>query len=75
MSRNPDLDRLDTLATMIRDGDTAALRQFDSLSTSERRYVALAADRHDLLGDSIVGALDRIGEQWAAELVQRHRFA
>lgn len=69
------LDYLDRIAMDFRAGkEKHAQRMFGPLSTGERCYVALAANRPDLLGkDSIAYAVDRIGEEWARELIQRHK--
>jgi hypothetical protein len=50
-------------------------RGYGKLSTSEAMYVALAANRVDLLGgETVVGALDRIGEDWTRALIARWRY-
>jgi hypothetical protein len=45
------------------------------LSTSERIYVALAANRVDLLerGDTIAYAMHRLGPEWREQLMERWR--
>lgn len=46
------------------------------LSTGERLYVALAANRLDLMPDyTIAQALARLGEDDVAELIKRWRYA
>lgn len=66
---NPHLDRLNRLAEQVARGRDAG---FGVLSTGEALYVALAANRADLLGrETIAGALDRIGPDWTAALVRR----
>jgi len=47
----------------------------DVLSSSERIYVALAANRPDLLpkGDTIAYSIWRLGPDWVNELAERHR--
>ncbi|WP_043615091.1 hypothetical protein [Chromobacterium violaceum] len=67
------LDYLDQIAA-------DAQNQIDSrvgpLSTGERLYVALAANRLDLMpGYSIPQALGRLGEDDVAELVARWQYA
>lgn len=72
----PQIDRLDSIAAVFQAGEDERGRQmFDVLSTGERCYVALAANRPDLLGsdDSIAYAIDRIGDVWVRELIARHR--
>ena len=57
------LDRLDAIADRLRDGDEGG---FGPLSTGERLYVALAANRADLMEAcdyTVVGALGRIGTE------------
>jgi hypothetical protein len=69
------IDRLNQLALAVARGDDS---HFWSLSTGERAYVALAANRADLLredGNTIAEALARIGDPWAAALVSCWRFA
>ena len=64
-------DRLDEIANQVRTGDMA---HFGVLSTGERIYVLLVADRADLLkseGD-IVYCLGRLGRTWRDELLKRH---
>jgi hypothetical protein len=70
------LDYLDQIALQFRSGnDGRGQQMFGVLSTGERCYVALAANRPDLLNtdDSIAYAIDRIGEDWVRELIARHR--
>lgn len=67
------LDYLDQLALRAAKGDLEAVR---GLSKGERVYVALAANSAVLLaqgGDTIAEALDRIGPEWTAALVERWR--
>lgn len=73
--QNKQLDYLDHIAMKFRTGNEEQGQQmFGPLSTGERLYVALAANRCDLLGrDSIAYAIGRIGEDWVEELVARHR--
>lgn len=48
---------------------------FYALSTGEGIYVALAANRADLLGnDSLVDALKQLGTQWLEVLILRHQY-
>lgn len=68
------LDRLDALAYRLRDGGEDG---FWPLSTGERLYVALAANRADLLEAcdySIASALGRIGAEWIVALIQRWEY-
>lgn len=66
------LERLDALAASLR--GSRARREADVLSTGERIYVALAADRVDLISDfTIVEALDRLGPNELVELIKRWR--
>lgn len=70
------LDYLDQIALQFQSGNEEHGQQmFGVLSTGERCYVALAANRPDLLskGDSIAYAINRIGEDWVRELIARHR--
>lgn len=67
------LDRLDSIAREARN-------QIDDrtgvLSTGERLYVALAANRLDLMPDyTIAQALARLGEDDVAQLIKRWRYA
>ncbi len=69
-------DYLDGIAKQVAGGRLAAFRP---LSTGERLYVALAANRADLLstdGYTIVQAWNRVDEDWARELMSRwaHRI-
>lgn len=69
------LDHLDTLAARL--VGTTDASGWGPLSTGERLYVALAADRADLLsrdGYTMVQALARIGPDWSSELVQRWQY-
>lgn len=72
---NSQLDYLDDIAREAfgKRGTPAA---FDSLSTGQQLYVALAANRADLLkrvGYTIAQALARLDDDWTAELVRRWR--
>lgn len=69
------LDYLDQIAADFQSGNVGhAQRMFGPLSTGERCYVALAANRPDLLGeDSIAYAINRIGDAWLDELIKRHK--
>lgn len=65
-----DYDRLDAIAAQAAQGDDNAV---GVLSTGERLYVALAANRCDLLGgDSIAYAISRLDTKDLRELVERH---
>jgi hypothetical protein len=67
-----DYDRLDAIAAQTAQGDDDAV---GVLSTGERLYVALAANRCDLLGnDSIAYAISRMEDEDLRELVERHRY-
>lgn len=71
---NQQLDKLDRIVHLVLGGDDEAAA---GLSTSERLYVALAANRIDLLiADcyGIPGALGRIGPEWIGELVARWEY-
>jgi len=71
MSSNT-FDRLDAIATRVRQGD---LEAFGPLSTGEAIYVALAANRSDLLPrEQIAPALARLGPEWLQELIARWRY-
>ena len=68
------LDRLDALTDRLRDGGEDG---FWPLSTGERLYVALAANRVDLLEAcdyTVAGALGRIGAEWGVALVKRWEY-
>lgn len=69
------LDRLDKIASVFaagKESDGRAL--FGVLSSGESCYVALAANRPDLLpNDSIAYMVDRIGADWLRELIVRHK--
>ncbi len=69
------LDRLDQIAMVFQSGkEEHGQQMFSVLSTGERCYVALAANRPDLLGnDSIAYAIDRIGADWVKGFIVRHR--
>lgn len=67
-----DYDRLDEIAADASGGDD---RRVGVLSSGERLYVALAANRCDLLGgDSIAYALSRLDANDLRELVTRHQY-
>lgn len=71
------IDRLDNLVRNIRSGDPRAIEATGPLSTGERLYVALAANRCDLLRDdgyTIAQALARLDEPWVAALIQRWQY-
>jgi hypothetical protein len=68
------LDYLDQLAQRARNGDHSG---FWVLSSGERVYVALAADRPDLLredGYTLVQAWARLEPGWTKELMTRWRY-
>lgn len=70
-----ELDRLDDIAERLRHGGD---RGFWVLSSGERAYVSLAANRADLLkmdGHTIVSAWARVGQEWQTELSSRWRYA
>jgi hypothetical protein len=72
MTSSATFDHLDTVVVQVRKGD---LEAFGPLSVGESIYVALAASRPDLLPRrSIVGALDRLGEEWMRELIARWTY-
>ena len=76
MKPNSDqLDHLDQIAATFGSGNEETARQlFGPLSTGERCYVALAANRPDLLPmDSIAYMVERIGADWLRELINRHK--
>ena len=66
----PNFDYLDRLAEL-----PDLEEKIGVLSSGERMYVALAANRPDLLakGDTIAYAIWRLGPQWVNELAERHR--
>ena len=71
MSYNAALNRLDHCAGAMRLGEEDG---YWVLSTGERLYVALAANRADLLEAdcfTIPQALQRIGLEWASALAER----
>ena len=73
-SMNSQLDYLDQVAKQIARGEFHA---YGPLSSGERVYAALAANRSDLLqedGYTIAQALDCLGEEWLVELLQRWRY-
>ena len=64
-------DYLDSVAADIKAGNESP---FGVLSTGERIYVALAANRLDLVPDyTVAQALARLGEAHTLELVDRWR--
>lgn len=68
------LDYLDFHAPRLASGDEGVLA---TLSTGERIYLCLAANRVDLLqreGCTVVQALGRLGPEWLHELVLRHHY-
>jgi hypothetical protein len=68
------LDQLDQIAQGLRDGRDVG---FWVLSSGERVYVALAADRPDLLkedGYTLVQAWARLDWGWGDELTRRWRY-
>jgi hypothetical protein len=67
-------ERLDTIAIAVARGDVTGV---GVLSTGEKVYVALAANDLALLESwnyTIVEAIDRLGTQWTAALVQRWKY-
>lgn len=67
------LNYLDEIATEARN---QVDQRVGVLSTGERLYVALAANRLDLMTDyTIAQALARLGENDVAELISRWRYA
>lgn len=69
------IDRLDQCAQALKDG-TRPASDFSDMSTGEQLYIALAASNFALLentGYTIAAALDRLGEDWSRELIQRWR--
>lgn len=65
---------LDRVAQRVADGEN---ERFHALSTSERIYVALAANRPDLIssdGSTLVQAIARLEPTWLEELLLRHRY-
>lgn len=69
------IDYLDRIAADFLIGnEDHAQRMFGPLSAGERCYVALAANRADLLGDdSIAYAIGRLDSAWLDELITRHK--
>ena len=69
------LGRLDKIASVFAAGKEDEGRTlFGVLSSGESCYVALAANRTDLLPhDSIAYMVDRIGADWLRELIVRHK--
>lgn len=67
------LDHLDSIAAEARN---YVEDRIGVLSTGERLYVALAANRPDLIADyTIAQALARLGEDDTAALIERWRYA
>lgn len=68
------LDRLDEIAREAWDGDYSRV---GVLSSGERLYVALASGRMRELapGDSIAYAVDRVGPEWMAHMLEVFRSA
>lgn len=70
-----ELIKLDAIAEQLRGGGDE--ERFWGLSTSSQLYVALAANRADLLEAcdyTVAGALGRIGEDWTSALVRRWEY-
>lgn len=68
------LDSLDEIARLVAIDDFS---RYDALDTADRLYVALAANRPDLVqadGYTIALALQRLGEARAGKLVSRWYF-
>ncbi|MDR0770582.1 MAG: hypothetical protein LBE75_05230 [Burkholderiales bacterium] len=68
------IDRLDALVPDVAKNKSTV----GYLSTGEKLYVYLAANRIDLLeteGYTIAEALVRIGDSWVIELLSRWRYA
>lgn len=68
------LDTLDGVAIRVAKDD---LTTFGVLSTGERLYVALAANRADLLdqlGYTVAEAIARLGQDWTNELIARWQY-
>lgn len=77
------LDRLDCIAARLFQSSRAGAEPNDKrdfwgvLSTGEKLYVALAANRGDLLTAmdyTIAEALVRIGDEWVQELTRRWQY-
>jgi hypothetical protein len=69
-----EFDYLDRVAKRVSRGEDEGL---GSLSTAEGLYVALAANRPDLIkqdGSTLVQAIARLGPTWLDELLLRHRY-
>lgn len=74
-TENSQIDRLNELALKLAKGGE---KGFGVLSTGEKCYVGLAANRIDLLkqhGYTITEALDRIGPDWIRALLISWRYA
>lgn len=69
-----ELERLDEIAREAWGGN---YDRVGVLSTGERLYVALASGRMRELapGDSIAYAVDRVGSEWMAHMLQEWRSA
>ncbi|MDR5809297.1 hypothetical protein [Caballeronia sp. LZ019] len=66
-------NNLDALANAVINGD---LSDYQTLGKAGRLYVAIAANRADLLADegcSIVDAFSELGTVWAQAVVERWR--
>lgn len=74
-SNDPHLDRLNALVPALAKRNDAA---FGVLSTGEKCYVALAANRMDLLESmhyTVPEALARLGNEWIADLIASWQHA
>ena len=72
---NSQFDRLDDIAKRMAGGDDES---YGVLSTGERLYVVLAANRFDVLNAekyTFAEAIARLGPEWTAELVERWQSA
>lgn len=71
-----EVNKLNAIADQMRDGGGDE-DCFWALSTSARLYIALAANRFDLLeecGYTIVAAVGRIGPDWAEALLKHWEY-
>ena len=71
------MNQFDYLDEITRDLQQNDDRRFGVLSTGEKLYVALAANRHDLLKEldyTVVQAMARLEGQWLQELVARWQY-
>ncbi len=68
------LERLDAIVRQAWEGKYEAV---GPLSTGERLYVALASGRMRELapGDSIPSAIDRVGPEWMAHMLQVWKYS